>query len=246
MKKILDIETINVWNVKFNPLTIDEIVSVVALWLKEGRKGIHLTGVNADTVVLAQEDVVLRDAIMNSDIVNIDSFLPARALNKLGYKVTGRVPSPDVFEALLQYADSHNQKVYFFGATNETLQKLVHVVQVKFPNVNVVGTRNGYYSEQEEQDIANEISEVIPDYLFLGMPSPKKEKFILKYKKRINVGCFYGVGGAFDAMAGVLSRPPKWLRGYGMEGILRCLRNPSVYGKRLPYYIKFLWIARKK
>lgn len=78
------------------------------------------------------------------------------------------------------------------------------------------------------------------------MPSPRKEHFILKYKHTIDVGVFLGVGGAFDARANVLKRPPTFLRGHGMEAFLRVLRKPKVYGKRLGIFIDFIKLEIKE
>ena len=238
-----DLKQINIWNIKYNLLNIEEIVNTVDQWLSEGRKGIHLTGANVDTIVWAQEDELLRKAILDSDIVNVDSFMPTFFLKRKGYPIQHRVPSPDVFEAFLKLADRKGMKIFFLGAKDETLEKLKAIIHSEYPHVNIVGSRNGYFEESEQDNIAMQISEKAPDFLFIGMPSPMKEKFILKYKKSINVGCFYGIGGAFDAKAGVLPRPPRWLRGFGLEFFFRAIRNPKVYGKRSPNYFKFIRMA---
>jgi N-acetylglucosaminyldiphosphoundecaprenol N-acetyl-beta-D-mannosaminyltransferase len=107
----------------------------------------------------------------------------------------------------------------------------------------ISGMQNGYYKIEDEEMIISGISSASPDYLFIALPSPRKEHFILKYKKLLNVGVFYGVGGALDAKAGILKRPPKWFREYGLEWCLRLLRKPSVYGRRVPLTIKFLKLA---
>ena len=65
---------VHIWNVKFNILDIEEFVSTVDIWLSEGRKGIHLTGVDYNVVVLAQEDELLRHSIEDSDLVNVDAI----------------------------------------------------------------------------------------------------------------------------------------------------------------------------
>lgn len=241
----MDLKEIKIWNVKYNLLTISEIVRIVNLWLSEGRKGIHLTGANPETVALAQEDELLHEAIMDSDIVNVDSFLPTKFLLMKGYKFYHRVPTPEVFEEFMKCANEKRQKVFFLGAKQETLDIMRGVLEKEYPNMEIVGMRNGYYTEDEEADIAESISQLEPDFLFIGMPSPRKERFILKYKHQINVGCFYGVGGAFDAKAGVLSRPPKWLQHGGLEYWLRVIREPKVYGKRIPLYFKFIRLAMK-
>lgn len=242
----MDLKEIRIWNVKYNLLTISEIISIVSKWLEEGRRGIHLTGANPETIAIAQNDKLLHKAIMDSDIVNVDSFLPTRFLRLKGYHFSHRVPTPEVFEELMKCANEKRQKVFFFGAKQETLDKMKKVLEVDYPNMNIVGMRNGYYTDEEEPLIADEINKLAPDYLFVGISSPRKERFILKYKHTIDVGVFYGVGGAFDAKAGVLSRPPKWLQHGGLEYWLRVIRNPKVYGKRMPLYFKFLKIAMSK
>ncbi len=241
----MNLKEINIWNIKYNLLSIAEIVDIVNVWLDEGRKGIHLTGCNPEQVAIAQDDELLHQAIMDSDIVNVDSFLPTKFLQLKGYDILHRVPTPEVFEELMKCANRKNQKVFFFGAKQETLDLLKEKLVAEYPHMNIVGMRNGYYTDNEEPEIAEIINQLAPDYLFVGISSPRKERFILKYKHKINVGVFYGVGGAFDAKAGVLSRPPRWLQGFGMEYWLRLIRNPMVYGKRMPLYFKFLKLALK-
>lgn len=241
----MDLKEIKIWNVKYNLLTIPEIVDIVNKWLVEGRKGIQITGANPETVALAQEDELLHEAIMDSDIVNVDSFLPTKFLLMKGYKFYHRVPTPEVFEEFMKCANEKRQKVFFFGAKQETLDILRDVLEKEYPNMRIVGMRNGYYKDEEEPSIAEEISKMSPDYLFVGMSSPRKERFIVKYKHQMDVGVCYGVGGAFDAKAGVLSRPPKWLQHGGLEYWLRVIRDPKVYGKRMPLYFKFLRLAMK-
>lgn len=238
-----DLKEVRIWNIKYNLLTVDEIVKLVEKWLAEGRKGIQLTGANPETVALAQSDPLQKQALLDSDIVNVDSFLPTLFLKRKGYDIKERVPTPDVFEALMKEADKRRQKVFFLGAKQTTLDLLQPVLEKQYPNMKIAGMRNGYFPVEETDKIAKEISATKPDFLFIALPSPRKETFILKYKHEIDVGCLYGVGGAFDAKAGVLSRPPKWLQGFGMEYWLRVIRAPRLYVKRMPLYFRFLKLA---
>lgn len=241
----MDLKEIRIWNIKFNLLTEVEIAEIVDNWINEGRKGIHLTGVNADIVGLAQDDSFLREAIMDSDIVNVDSMLPAHFLKKKGFTINGRSATPDVMEELLKKANAKRNRVFFLGSKQDTLDKLKVVLDKEYPDIQIVGMQNGYYNVEKEEDVVNLINSVAPDYLFIAFPSPRKEQFILKYKRSINVGVFYGIGGALDAKAGVLKRPPKWLRGFGIEGILRIIRKPGVHIKRMPLTFKFFKVVRK-
>ena len=242
---MIDLKEIKIWNIKYNLLSISEIVDIVGGWLDEGKRGIHLTGANPETIAIAQDDKLLREALLDSDIVNVDSFLPAKFLHFKGYPISHRVPTPDVFEELMKKANEKKQKVFFLGAKDETLKLMKEVLVKEYPGMQIVGMRNGYYTEDEEASVAENISQLKPDFLFIGMPSPRKERFILKYKHQIKVGCFYGVGGAFDAKAGVLSRPPKWAQHAGIEYWMRVIRQPKVYGRRMPLYLKFIKLALK-
>lgn len=229
---------------KYNLLTPAEIADVVVQWLEEGKRGIHLTGANWETVGMAQEEELLREAIMDSDIVNVDSTQPARYIRKIGYNIKERAATPDVMEELLKKANERRQKVFFLGSKQDTLDKLKVTLVNEYPNLKIVGMQNGYYDMKEEEIVINKIDSLSPDYLFIAFPSPRKEQFILKYKNRINVGVFYGVGGALDAKAGVLKRPPKWLRGHGLEAFFRVIRSPK-YLKRLPLLLSFYKVVNK-
>lgn len=240
----MDLKEIYIWNIKFNLLSAKEIVEIVNAWFAEGRKGIHLTGVDACVLVQAQDDALLRKAILESDIVNVDSYLPAKRLAQRGYPIKERVTTPDLMEEFFQMADEKEQKVFLFGAKEETIRLLVDVLTEEYPKMQIVGYRNGYYTPEEESSIVEQISSLAPDYLFIGMPSPRKEHFILKYKDKINAGMLLGVGGAFDAKAGVLKRPPKFLRGHMGEAFFRIIRNPRQYGSRVLYLFPFLRITR--
>ena len=236
---LMDLKEVRIWNIKLNLLTVDEIVAIVTQWVDEGKRNIHLTGVSADVAALAQNNELLREAILSSDIVNVDSFIPTYLLKRKGYPIKERVPCPDIMEGFFRYANEKKKKVYFLGAKATTLELLVPIIKKDYPNLIIVGTQDGYYTEAEEESIADRISSVSPDFLFIAMPTPKKELFIKTYKNRINVGVFYGIGGAFEARTGEVKRPPHFLRGNGLEGILRVLKRPRVYAKRLPMLYRF-------
>jgi N-acetylglucosaminyldiphosphoundecaprenol N-acetyl-beta-D-mannosaminyltransferase len=176
-----DLKEVKIWNVKFNLLTAEEIATVVNSWLDEGKKGIHLTGVDACVMVQAQKDELLRKAILESDIVNVDSYLPAKKLAENGYDIKDRVTTPDVMEELFKIANEKEQKVFLFGAKENTVTRLRDVLTEEYPNMKIVGYRNGYYSAEEEPAIAEEISSLSPDFLFIGMPTPRKEHFMLEF-----------------------------------------------------------------
>ena len=108
----------------------------------------------------------------------------------------------------------------------------------------VVNGQHGFFQKDQEKLIVEKIKEFSPDMLFLALPSPYKESFILKYKAEINAKVFLGVGGAIDVKGGQIKRAPLFLRNIGLEGIHRTLQNPLYFGKRiLIYYPRFIKIV---
>ena len=231
-------KTIYVWGIKFNPLRKTEIVAQVQQWLEEGRKGIHLTGVNVALSGRLEQYPTIKTAINDSDIVNIDGLGVVLALRFYGYKVPERAACPDIFELLLQTANKKRQRVYFLGAEETVITKMVENIGRQYPGIDICGYHNGFY--EDEARIVREIKEIAPTYLFLGMFSPKKEEFILKYKYLLNVGVCYGVGGVFDIKGGKMYRAPLFMQRLGLEWFCRIVQNPALYGRRaLKNYPKF-------
>lgn len=240
-------ETIYLWNVKYNPLSRKDVVDTIVKMLKRGKRGIQLTGVNSTTTVIAQKVDILRQSILDSDIVNIDNILATLALRLLGYNIPERAASPDIFELFLKYADKNHDSVYFLGATQTVMDNMIESIRNDYPNLIIAGYHNGFYSKEEEMTIIDEIRKKAPTFLFLGLPTPMKETFIFKYKDTINVGVLYGVGGAFDCKGGTIKRAPLWMQKIGMEGIYRAIKKPSVYGKRfIQYDTIFVWMFLKE
>ena len=238
---------IRIWGIKINPLTKNEIVNKVEQSILNKAPLFHLTGVNPETITQAQNDPELKEAVNASTLVNIDNSLVLLSLRLLGYKVPERAACPDIFEQLLSLSNIKGYNVYFLGAKEEILQLMISKLKTKYPELQIAGARNGYFTPDEELMIVKSISDIKPDMLFIALPTPQKELFIHKYKQILGVYFAFGVGGAFDVQAGKVNRAPAWMRNIGLEGTHRALQNPANYGKRyLKYYFPFIKIVFKE
>lgn len=236
-------KTIKIWGIKFDLFNLNEFVCKIDERIKNNETPIHITGVNPETVVHASQDVFMKKAIMESDFVNIDNVTILKTLRMLGYQAPERVATPDLFEALLELSYRNNYKVYILGAREFVLNNAIDNIREDYPSL-IINGHHGYYSRENEDSIINEISLFAPTMLFIALPSPEKEKFILNYKNIINVKLFLGVGGAVDCRAGLVKRASVKLRNNGLEGIHRALQNPIYYGnKYLAFYPKFFKIV---
>ena len=138
--------------------------------------------------------------------------------------------------------------MFFLGATENIVQKLVAIYEEKYSEDIIAGYRNGYFDEQEESDIARNISESGANILFVAITSPKKEIFLNKYKDQLkNVNFIMGVGGSFDVISGKIKRAPIFMQRIGLEWFYRFLQEPRRLWKRyLLGNIKFIWLVIKE
>ena len=92
--------------------------------------------------------------------------------------------------------------------------------------VEVVGHRDGYWTESEEARVVAAVRETRPDILFLAVPSPGKEYFLARRQKDLGCALVVGVGGSFDVVAGLRSRAPRWIQRAGLEWFHRLVQEP--------------------
>lgn len=199
--------------------------------------------VNAAKVVRLREDESLRDAVAACDLIIADGMPLVWAGRLLGRRLPERVTGIDLFLELLKTANDRSQRVYLLGARQQIVELVVAHIREKYPRIDVVGYRNGYFDDREEDDVAAQIKESGAQMLFLGITSPKKELFLRRYGPRLGVGVAHGVGGSFDVLAGAVRRAPAWMQRFGLEWLFRVFQEPRRMWKRyLVTNTQFLWM----
>lgn len=208
-------------------------------------KNLLLLGVvNVAKIVNCRKNTELRKSLDETDIILADG-LPIVWLSKLiGKPLPERVAGIDIMYRLLELSSHKNYGVYFLGARDQVVQKVVDYVQQEYPGVHVAGFRDGYFEEFEAKDVAEEICNSSADILFVAMTSPKKENFLRAWREYMNVPVCHGVGGSFDVVAGVTKRAPMWMQRVGLEWFYRVIQEPRRMWKRyLVTNTNFIWLC---
>ncbi len=222
--------------------TIEKIEDFIA-----SRKPHRLVVVNAAKIVKARKDAALKHIIETADLIGPDGVPVVWLSRLLGRKLPGRVNGTDLMEKLFEVAAQKHYRIFFFGATEEVIQNTVKIAQEKYHGLQVAGFRNGYFSAEEEPEIIRTIRRSKADILFVGFGSPKKEFWIAKHLKDLNVPIVHGVGGSFDVVAGKTKRAPVWMQNFGLEWFYRLLQEPGRMWKR--YLITnsiFVWLSLRE
>lgn len=206
---------------------------------------------NVHTTVTAWED---KDycAIQNGGIMAIPDGGPLSFIGrKRRFNNMKRTTGPSYMEEILKVSLEKGYRHYFYGSTEETLEKLYKVLERDYKGVEIVGMYSPPFREMTEEEdklIISRINEAKPDFIWVGLGAPKQEKWMFEHQGKVN-GFMIGVGAAFDYFAGNINRAPEWMQECNMEWLYRLIQDPKRLFKRyLHTNTKFIWYAviRKK
>ena len=208
-----------------NILTMDETVELARGSMRDRTRLQHVA-LNVAKLVNARSDRVLAADISSSDVVSIDGMGIVWGARLLGLPVKERVAGVDLLARLLAVCAEDGFRPYFLGATGELLQLAVAQAHARYPGLRFAGFRDGYFKPDQEADVVREIRDSGADCLFIGMPTPRKERFLAAHRDELNVPFIMGVGGSFDVLSGHVQRAPRRMQALGLEWLYRIYQEP--------------------
>ncbi len=233
---------IKFFGVYLDIVTMEETLDKISEFIEKKQCVQHVV-VNVAKLIYAQTNQSLRDIINSCPLINVDGAGIVLGARFLGIKIQERVTGIDLMQKLIEHSSTKGYRIYFFGAEEDIIKRVVEIYTQKYPNLVVAGYRNGYYSDEEEEIIVEDIKKSKADILFVAMGSPKKEIFLNKYSERLGVSFTMGVGGSFDVVAGKVKRAPMWMQALNSEWIFRLIQEPRRMWKR--YFVTnsiFAWM----
>ena len=196
------------------------------------REPLHLGVVNAAKLVNMRKDAALRADVLSSDLILADGMSVVWASRVLRRALPERVTGIDLMLRMLEAGDSRGYRMYLLGATGEVLSAVVQRIALEYPGVQIAGHWDGYFSTQEERRVAHDIAASAPDILLVAMTSPRKERFLARWRGELRVPVTHGVGGSFDVFAGKVRRAPQAWQRLGLEWLYRVLQEPRRLWRR--------------
>ena len=176
----------------------------------------------------------------------VDAFIPDSevlrwAVNWRGGNMTERVYGPDFLTYVIRHS-SPATKHYFLGGSAECLSALLKNITDINPEFRVVGSRDGYFTAEQNEEIVADILSAAPDFVWVGLGTPKQQAWIHQNKDRFPHGVLLAVGFAFDVNAGTKKDAPRWLQRCGLTWVFRLLSEPRrLFWRYLKYNSLFLW-----
>jgi N-acetylglucosaminyldiphosphoundecaprenol N-acetyl-beta-D-mannosaminyltransferase len=194
--------------------------------MRGGRRLQHVA-LNVAKFVNMRRDPILRADVAGSDLVGIDGMGIVLAARWFGLPVRERVAGIDLFKELMRVCAEEKFRPFLLGATPQVLRKAASAIEAEFPPIVFAGLRDGYFRPEQESEVVEEIVQSGAHCLFIGMPTPRKERFLARYRATLGVPFIMGVGGTFDVVAGHVSRAPRVMQSMGMEWLYRVYQEPG-------------------
>lgn len=218
-------------NTFVNAISMAETIACIENIIKSRTLTQHVV-INAAKVNLIEKDAELRKIVNSCPLINADGASIVWAAKKLGIPLKERVTGCDLFLKLVETANKKGYKIFLFGAKEEVVKSVKSIFEEQYPSIQIVGYRNGYFTEKDEPEIIKQMQNSNADIMFVAFSSPKKEYWINKYLNDIDIPFVMGVGGSFDIVAGVTKRAPIWWQNHGLEWLYRFIQEPKRMWKR--------------
>ena len=224
-------KTVKLFGINIHPLGMLEVLNIVNECIIS-KQSLHVGMLNAAKVVNMKRNPALGEDVASSNLILADGSAVVLASKILHKKLPERVAGIDLMHAILERGDKLGYRVFCLGASEEISQEIERQINKHYPGVIIAGRQNGYFSDDQQEQVANDIAAANADVLFVAITSPKKEQFMAKWGELMRVPVVHGVGGSFDVFAGKVKRAPLIWQKLGMEWLYRVLQEPGRLWKR--------------
>ena len=196
---------------------------------RDGASAVDLT--NTHIVTLRRHDPHFRELTSRFDYFVPDATPLIWCLNRKGAGMRDRVYGPK-FMAQCIDASPPPFTHYLLGGSAECVARL----KQRFSGAQIVGARDGYFSAAEEPAIIDEINHLSPDFIWIGLGTPKQQDWIYRHKAAVRRGVLFAVGFAFDVNAGMKKDAPSWMQRRGLTWLFRAATEPRRLARRYVRY----------
>lgn len=215
----------------------------------EGLRGSYICVSNVHTTVMSYENKRYR-AIQNSAAMALPDGAPLSLYSRRhGFPEAQRVTGPDLMLELFRISQGRGYRHYFYGATQETLDRMLAKIKKGYAGMAVAGAYAPPFrplTDEEDKAVTEQINSAQPDFIWVGLGAPKQEEWMYAHRGRLNA-VMIGVGAGFDYFAGQIKRAPKWMQRMYLEWFYRLLQDPKrLWNRYITTNVKFLRLICKE
>lgn len=225
---------VNILGVGISAINMDTALESIAGWI--ARREPHYVCVTpVHSVMECQNNPELLRVFNDSGLTTPDGMPLVWLCRYKGYHNVSRVYGPDLMLALCEHSVVQGYRHFFYGGAEGVPEQLAKNLRERFPGLLVAGTYSPPFHPlmpDEDAQVVRMINETKPDIVWVGLGSPKQERWMATHLERLRVPVLIGVGAAFDFHAGRKKQAPYWMQQIGLEWLFRLLAEPQRLWKR--------------
>jgi len=226
--------TYDLLGVNMSVLNIPDAVRRILEAVEQRRRGyICVTGVHG--IMESRTDQSLRQILNNAFLCTPDG-MPTVWMGKLsGHPEMSRVYGPDLMLAVMEATRDKPVRHFFYGGQEGVADNLKTKLEQRFPGVSITGTFCPPFrplTEEEVHELQSKVSTSQADIVWVGLSTPKQERFMAEYLPQLDTSIMVGVGAAFDFHSGRVKQAPVWIQRNGLEWLYRVMQEPKRLWRR--------------
>jgi N-acetylglucosaminyldiphosphoundecaprenol N-acetyl-beta-D-mannosaminyltransferase len=228
-------------------ITYTELFQQCDLWLQNKQaKSKHVACVNVNCAVESYLDPEIAKIFDRADISGADSMPFVYWIKLLTGQECDRLYAPDIILKLCERSLESNYRLYLYGGAEGVPEKMQSFLETKFPGINIVGAYSPPFRQltpAEDREICDRINQTHPDFIIVGLGSPKQDKWMQAHLESIPGTVMIASGAAFDFFGGTINQAPILIQKSGFEWLFRLFQDPKRLWKRYTLYnVIFVWM----
>lgn len=228
-----NIKCFSILNTPLHGVDMDDALAFVKSSVELASRPHVIMAINPEKVYALRTNSELQEFAENADLLipdGIGMIWAARILHRVRL---GRVPGADLMENSCKQAVKYGHRVFLYGASEEVNAGAAKELIRRYPGLIVAGRANGYVQPDEMEELVQKINDSKADILFVGLGSPRQERWIQRWLPCLQVKVIQGVGGTFDTITGHVKRAPVCLQKIHLEWFYRLVKQPTRFWRQL-------------
>jgi N-acetylglucosaminyldiphosphoundecaprenol N-acetyl-beta-D-mannosaminyltransferase len=216
---------------------LDDVADRICGWITEGGPPRYFVCMNPHSFECARRDPGFMAAASAADLLVPDGIGVVMASRLRGGIIRERVCGPDIFMAVTKRLnDQGGRSVFFLGGKQDTLDRVIERHKREFPHIRIAGCLAPPYKPMfdaaDNAAMAAAINDSRADVLWVGLGSPKQERWSHEIRGMVSARLIGPIGAMFDFYAGTMPMAPPWIQAAGMQWLYRLAKEPRRLWRR--------------
>lgn len=232
-------ERVEILGVRVSAINLDDAAATIESWISRGeRRYVCVTG--AHGLMESRRDDRLRRIHNEAGMVTPDGMPLVWLARLMGRKRTRRVYGPDLMRRVTAISAARGYRQFYYGGAEGVAETLQRALTLAHPQLRVAGAFCPPFRElgaAEDRAIVEAINAARPDIVWVGLSTPKQERWMASHRGLVEAPVMIGVGAAFDFLAGLKRQAPPWMQKNGLEWLFRLGSEPRRLWRRYAYIV---------